>query len=744
MASPSCSLALIVKNEEKNLPRLLDSVEGCFDEIVVVDTGSSDRTKEIAESRGCKVFDFEWVNSFCKARNFAFSKSTCDYVMWLDADDVLHNREGFIQWKNSAMQFTDMAFATYNYALDKDGKPICSFVRERVFKRSIEPIWQYDLHEGVIAKPEWQRDYAVTWAVNHLRDAEDIKADKSRNITILEAMKDKDSRMQFYFGKELYEAQRPAEAVTEFKKALQMPGLEHHDRILSNQYAAYSAQMCADQIKDEFKEQKDKYYAEAINFAYEGLKLDPNRAEFHVLLGDIALKRGNLVGAMPHYSAAKGCISQKSLGSPYEGAIYSFMDCYGLQPAIQLAKINFNLGRVDEAEKEARECFEKYHHPDAKAVVDEIQRIRPLITLENGQEQTDDIVFTCPPTSVYEFDEELYKTKPLGGSETALVQMAKELKALTGRRVIVFNMREKDLVAESGVEYISTRKMNEYMSKFKPYVNIAWRHNIRVTNARTYLWCHDLVTGSVEAKRNFDKILCLSSFHKEYVKGKQGVPDNEIVVTRNGITPDKFIFDRPAKNPNKLVFMSSPDRGLDRAMLVCDEVRRDFPDIELHVYYGFDNLYKYGLGPLADRLKEMAAERPYVKLHGFTEQAQMYREVADAAIWIHPCNFIETFCITALEMLALGVYPVTRRLGALANTLADAESKGQAKLLDHDCVSVGEIRAYANAVCGALLNRPWKNVELDLNGHSWSSVADEWAQFMELGIKDESGTARSA
>jgi glycosyltransferase involved in cell wall biosynthesis len=732
-SSPTITLALIAKNEEKNINRLLDSVEGCFDEIVLVDTGSGDKTKEIAEARGCKVYDFEWVNSFCKARNFAFSKATSEYIMWLDLDDVLHNREGFIQWKNSAMQFSDCFLATYNYALDKDGKPICSFVRERVFKRSINPTWQYDLHEGIIIKPEWSKDYVVTWAVNHLRDADDIRADKSRNIKILENMKGKfDGRLQFYFGKELYEAQRPREALEEFRKAFQRNDVEHHDRILTCQYAAYSAMACADEIKDELKDQKEKFLSEAVRFAHEGLQLEPNRAEMHCILGDVALKRQNLVAAIPAYAAAKSCIDPKSFGSPYEGAIYSFSDCYNETPRLQLAKINFHLGRIDEAEKEAEECVAKYGSEDGKQVLAEIKRVRPLVTLENNQEETDDIVFTCPPVTAYPFDEEIYKTKPLGGSETALVQVAREIKAITGRKVIVFNMRDEDLIADSGVEYLSVKKTNEYFSRFRPKVHIAWRHNIELTKAKTYLWCHDLVTPTVEAKRNFHKILCLSEFHKQYVMGKQGVPAEKIQLTRNGIDPQKFLFDRPVKNPNKLIFMSSPDRGLDRAMLVCDEVRKDFPEAELHVYYGLENLYKYGLADLAEKLKAMMAERPWVKYHGFTEQSKMYRDVADASVWVHPCNFIETFCITALEMLALGVFPVTRRLGALANTLAEAEQKREAILLDHDCSNPDEIKAYANAVCRAILNKQWKNVSLDLNAHSWHSVAREWAGFMEL------------
>ena len=140
----------------------------------------------------------------------------------------------------------------------------------------------------------------------------------------------------------------------------------------------------------------------------------------------------------------------------------------------------------------------------------------------------------------------------------------------------------------------------------------------------------------------------------------------------------------------------------------------------------------YGLGHLADKLKAMMQEREWVKYHGFTEQSKMYHEVSDAVCWVHPCNFIETFCITALEMLELGIYPVTRKLGALANTLADAETKGQAVLLDHDCVIEKEYEAYIEKVLNVLDNKLWEKVNLDLEKHDWKTVASEWVKEMKL------------
>ena len=84
----SISLCMIVKNEEKLLKRCLDSYRPVCDEIVIVDTGSTDRTKEIAAGYTDLIYDYPWTNDFAAARNFAFSKANCDYIFSADADEV--------------------------------------------------------------------------------------------------------------------------------------------------------------------------------------------------------------------------------------------------------------------------------------------------------------------------------------------------------------------------------------------------------------------------------------------------------------------------------------------------------------------------------------------------------------------------------------------------------------------------------------------------------------------------------
>lgn len=76
------SVCIIAKDEENNIRNCLNSIKNVADEIIVVDTGSSDNTKEIAKNNGAKVYDFEWIDDFSAARNFSFDKATQSLILF--------------------------------------------------------------------------------------------------------------------------------------------------------------------------------------------------------------------------------------------------------------------------------------------------------------------------------------------------------------------------------------------------------------------------------------------------------------------------------------------------------------------------------------------------------------------------------------------------------------------------------------------------------------------------------------
>lgn len=151
----SISLCMIVKNEERVLSRCLDSIADLCDEIIIVDTGSTDSTKEIAEKYTNKVYDFKWTGDFSEARNFAFSKATMEYIYSADADEVLdkENRQRFLDLKVAMLP--EIEIVQMKYVEDDIQTVLNSKVeyRPKLYKRLRNFTWIDPVHETVRTLP---------------------------------------------------------------------------------------------------------------------------------------------------------------------------------------------------------------------------------------------------------------------------------------------------------------------------------------------------------------------------------------------------------------------------------------------------------------------------------------------------------------------------------------------------------------------------------------------------------------
>ena len=160
------SLCMIVKNEERVLARCLDSVADLMDEIIIVDTGSTDSTKEIAARYTDKIYDFSWIDDFSAARNFAFSNASMEYIYSADADEVLsdENREKYRVLKQTLLPEVELVQMKYTnqlkfgsvYNFDEEYRP-------KLFKRRREFVWEGAIHETVRLEPVvFDSDIAIT------------------------------------------------------------------------------------------------------------------------------------------------------------------------------------------------------------------------------------------------------------------------------------------------------------------------------------------------------------------------------------------------------------------------------------------------------------------------------------------------------------------------------------------------------------------------------------------------------
>lgn len=217
------SLCMIVRDEEPVLARCLDSVQGIADEIVLVDTGSRDRTKEIAACYTDRIYDFPWRNDFSAARNYSLSLARMAYCFWLDADDVIpeKSRQALRVLKETLPPETDLVMLKYDMGFGPDGVPGCSFFRERIWRSQAGYRFVGRVHEAVPLTGNIRREEI---SIEHRKETAGYSR---RNLEIYGAMRAEGQpfgpRDQFYYARELYYHRQYPEAVEQFLEFLDRP-----------------------------------------------------------------------------------------------------------------------------------------------------------------------------------------------------------------------------------------------------------------------------------------------------------------------------------------------------------------------------------------------------------------------------------------------------------------------------------------------------------------------------------------
>ena len=340
------SLCMIVKNEEAVLARCLDSVRDLVEEIIIVDTGSDDRTKEIASRYTRQVFDFPWADDFAAARNESFAHATKDYCLWMDADDVLldADRDAFRTMKEQLDPTTDVVMLPYHIAFDEKGNPSFTYYRERLLRNHAGFRWEGAVHE-VIA-PAGVIVYGEA-AVTHRKTG---PGDPDRNLRIYEKLlaegRPLGPRQQFYYGRELYDHGRYREAEECFLRFLEN----------GNIWVENAVEACRQLAFCRYAQGRER---EALAALLRSLEYDTPRAELCCDIGKHFFDREMLAPAVFWYTLASTRPRNDRSGG------FVLPDCYDYIPYLQLCVCYDRLGDG----KTAREYNEKAGHckPDSPA-----------------------------------------------------------------------------------------------------------------------------------------------------------------------------------------------------------------------------------------------------------------------------------------------------------------------------------------------------------------------------------------
>jgi GT2 family glycosyltransferase/tetratricopeptide (TPR) repeat protein len=228
--SPRVSLCLIVKDEEANLADCLGGAADLVDEVIVVDTGSTDRTREIAARFGARVFDFPWCDSFAAARNESLRHATGDWVFWLDADDRLDDENrARLRALLARLGDENAAYAMKCLCLPDPVTGAATVVDHmRLFRNRPDIRWQYRVHEQIL--PAVRRaGGAVCWSdvvIRHVGYQDPAlrrrKLDRDLRLLHLEdAERPDDSFTLFNLGSVNQELGRPMEALAALRRSLE-------------------------------------------------------------------------------------------------------------------------------------------------------------------------------------------------------------------------------------------------------------------------------------------------------------------------------------------------------------------------------------------------------------------------------------------------------------------------------------------------------------------------------------------
>lgn len=358
------SLCMIVKNEEKVLARCLDSAKAFADEIVIVDTGSTDRTKEIGRLYTDRIYDFTWQDDFSAARNYSFSLASMDYCMWMDADDVAPEsaRQQIRDLKERLTPDWSVVTMKYVTAFDEKGLPAFLFDRERLLRREDGFIWKGRVHEAI--EPSGGILHTDILIEHH-----SVKEGYSRrNLEIYEVMlregEELEARHQFYYGRELYYHGYDERAVEAFRSYLDG---EHGQGWMENQIDACRFKAyCHYRLGEEEK---------ALFCLLRTMEYDIPRPEACCDLGKHFLDRDRLAEAEFWYRQALN-----KNGGDRQGAFVN-LTCSTFLPAIQLAVCLDRLKRFEEADQ-YNELAASYR-PDSPEVKSNREYFKTILTCQN-------------------------------------------------------------------------------------------------------------------------------------------------------------------------------------------------------------------------------------------------------------------------------------------------------------------------------------------------------------------------
>jgi len=711
--------AMIVRDVEKVILFTLKSCIDIVDKFYICDTGSNDKTisiiKDFFKDKEDKLFLFEekWIDDFSHSRNQVLDKideheqSDDVYILSLDANDQVINETNLIEHlKKNPDQ--DIYWLQHEWD-DVRGK--ISYLSTRLFKRNPQFRYVGRIHEYMKLKEETEEnklkttdqiiDNCVIYQ-NRTIDVTDLNEHTTsprlfRDYKILseEIKKDeKDSRSLFYLAQTCYFMNNYKEAKIYYEKRMQMNDAKNKDETY---HSILKFAICCYRLKEPW-ETIESYLWMAHQYIFNLQQKNPKNQIMDIeplmIIASEYYAKGLFKLA---YQYAEGAIEiQMPLKTlPVDSSIYNFKRWLILAKCAEKMnenQIGFNACNnallSNEAKSVQNLLLKSKLEPDEKVLVDNIEDLNTLrkyfrTNLDNSyfKLSEDKPLFVLFGGSSYrKWNGNSIKTGVgLGGAETSGVKIAEEMVKL-GYKVMVFADTD-ERVTINDVEYM---KLTDYEGFIKTHhidvlvvlrfsQAIKYGYNIK----SVYLWLQDIdfIGDKFQYHDSLKGIITLCNTHAEYFR-KKHLPESLyhiVKVIGNGVDLDRFHdLNEKRKIKNRFIYSSCPTRGLEYLLEIWNDIKKIIPDAKLHIYSDFDNNYAQKFESIQKLGKEIKTkkytERDIVYC-GRVDQNKLAKEIMLSEYWLYPTAFPETYCITALEMMAGGVTPICSDYWALSEII---------------------------------------------------------------------------
>ena len=679
----------------EEIKRLLKSLEPHCDGVFVSYNGT--KHKNLPWSRWTslpvKVGKQEWKEDFSYARNHALSlipRKDFKWWFWIDTDDVLVAPKGLQPIFDSLDAYTQGIFLKYDYAIEPNtGERVVVQWRERIFSTEWQWLWRHPIHEVCTGPMHTQFARRDDVWIEHLRAAGEDRGARTRNRRIIaKAMKDfpEEPRHMYYFANECLaeaDSKPPGSekirlidaAVVAYRKFLGMMAHVQTDDV-------YSA---AVRVGDLLTMKGD--YNGAVDEYLQAIKFYPDWPDAYVGAAKAMMMLADW-GRMRSFADLATKLDRPFTAAAVEPLNEKF------NPFLLRGIAREELGDLDGSVKDYK-AAQKYWNPPDGQIDDKIKEIRnkkrKLVKKQTDWDLRKERRGTKRDRSICFYTQELpevWNPKTLeeeghGGAETMTIEIAKRF-AADGWRSVVFGTPGSGRGEMDGVEYWNS---DEFLPNegFKVFVSsrAPQPFGSRIDADVSLLWMHDVNVGPNLDKVSDrpDAIVALTQWHKHHLMRLHDLPEDRFVVIPNGFDPELYPEQTEIQDDYPVFFWgSSPDRGLDSLLSMWPNFKSKWPKAELHCFYGWKfidyaiehtmNIYLYDMKQrILGAIESFGAEQGGIYWHDRVPPKQLARLTYDCNTWAYPTQFMETFCLTAIQTQAAGLIPITSELAALKETV---------------------------------------------------------------------------